>query len=69
MVLNDEVYMQIQWIDMVFNKMESGDEKWDVLGWRDGEVVCGFVCSVDEVVEVGEIVEIKNDEVKDNGLV
>lgn len=67
MALNDEAYMQIQWIDMVFNKTESGDEKRDVLGRRDGEAACGLVCSVDEAAEVGETVEIKNDEVKDNG--
>lgn len=68
MEVNDEAFMQIQWIDMVFNRTESGGEerrKRDTFGpkgdlmRRDEDGSCGVVCSVDEAPEVGESLEIE----------
>lgn len=69
MSLNGAAYMQIQWIDMVYNVTKDNEEKRSldgrVLGRdaeQDGELVrrddskgaCKVVCSIDEADEAGE---------------
>lgn len=63
MPVYDEAYLQIQWIEMVFNRTGDGGERKRAvldteaqgLGRRDSsDSGCNVVCSIDEVNAVGE---------------
>ena len=68
----DEAYLQIQWIDMVFNKTDEDDDSRkrstlaSLLSPRlrqrdddnDDEDSCDYVCSIDESSEAGEVVKL-----------
>ncbi|KAF5722294.1 xyloglucan endo-transglycosylase [Fusarium mundagurra] len=62
MSLNGAAYMQIQWIDMVYNVTKDNEEKRSFDVEQDGGLVrrhdsmgaCKVVCSIDEADEAGE---------------
>lgn len=69
MSLNGAAYMQIQWIDMVYNVTKDNEKKRSLDGRvlerdaeQDGELIrrddskgaCKVVCSIDEADEAGE---------------
>jgi beta-glucanase (GH16 family) len=63
MSLHDAAYMQIQWIEMVFNTTDEDDGKKQSrrsansmgrMMRRDGDSGCGVVCSIEETSETGK---------------
>ncbi|KAM0272545.1 hypothetical protein ACHAQH_008681 [Verticillium albo-atrum] len=75
MVVNDEAYLQIQWIEMVFNATDtddasekkrrqltrsSGSGPYGNFVRRDGDERCKVVCSIDESGQIGQPVMLWN---------
>ena len=71
MPVHDEAYLQIQWLEMVYNKSSSDDgekrkRRRDTAVANGGlmrrqEGKSGVVCSIDDTMEVGKAVEVKED--------
>ncbi|KAH8176349.1 glycosyl hydrolases family 16 domain-containing protein [Sarocladium implicatum] len=69
MPVHDEAYLQIKWLEMVYNKTsseDSGERRRDV-GIPSGGLMrreerdSGVVCSIDDTTEVGKAVEAEQD--------
>ncbi len=50
----DEAFLQIRWIEMVFNETDTDNALWRTR--RDGEASCKRVCSIDETDKIGTAV-------------
>jgi beta-glucanase (GH16 family) len=60
MSVYDEAYLQIQWIEMVYNQTgDTGDEKKRRDDDESGDS-CTYVCSIDEADEAGAITVLWN---------
>jgi hypothetical protein len=75
MTLGDHAEFQIQWIEMTFNTSgpytgTKSDEKRSVPLEKRGKKICGNVCKIDDVKEVGtpEIVHFGTDGEENDGL-